>query len=492
MDDPWQRVSAFEQEDQLLSLAQIGAKAARIYPFSVPKFYSATQTHILVTAGYGTSNATWRLNEDLMVDLDRALVLARKHDIRLIIPLIDYWQWWGGAEEFSKIFGFDKPAFFAEPIVIQQFKLLCSRVLGRNNTLTNITYMHDPHILAWETINEGPANNAEWTLEIARHLKSLDPTHLVLDGTYPLLSGWDERVVNSPHIDIFSNHYYPLAVAPSSYPPYFIAGIVGCAVIAVVLLCVLVRMSCARDALRIPGCFRSSSRNVLQTRLSSNRNRVLALLGFLAALGGLAFCIVYPVAVLGNDLMSRIESDRSRLPPNKCMIIGELGMFAAASVDKVFQKYPSPEIPGVLIWSLRGHSDKGGYFTHAEGFGYYAYHLPAGPPNPSLGFANDEQQVVQILTSALARIGSSSSETPPPPPTVISSSHIDTQWALSWQGCTGCEHYSLYSNGRLLDSGITDRFSSGHFTYSLNTTDTQSIVLVGYGSSWNVSAKITL
>jgi hypothetical protein len=46
-----------------------------------------------------------------------------------------------------------------------------------------------------------------WTIEIAKHIKSKDSNHLVLDGSY-LRSGISKAALYHPSIDVLSNHYY--------------------------------------------------------------------------------------------------------------------------------------------------------------------------------------------------------------------------------------------------------------------------------------------
>lgn len=58
---------------------------------------------------------------------------------------------------------------------------------------------------------DGPAPPADWTIEMSTYIKSLAPNTLVSDGTLGglnLPSRLSSSVLNSPVVDIFSNHYY--------------------------------------------------------------------------------------------------------------------------------------------------------------------------------------------------------------------------------------------------------------------------------------------
>lgn len=53
---------------------------------------------------------------------------------------------------------------------------------------------------------------AGWTLEIAQHIKSLAPHHLVMDGSFARTDDaaacFPIEVLQSPFVDILSYHYY--------------------------------------------------------------------------------------------------------------------------------------------------------------------------------------------------------------------------------------------------------------------------------------------
>lgn len=101
IEDPWQRVTPYEQSDLLSSLSQMQMAVTRIYTLSIPRSQIDISKHIIVKSGYGTSAVTWQLNDDLFVDLDSAIHLASTYGIRIVFPFIDNWDWWGGVDAFS-------------------------------------------------------------------------------------------------------------------------------------------------------------------------------------------------------------------------------------------------------------------------------------------------------------------------------------------------------------------------------------------------------
>ena len=89
--------------------------------------------------------------------------------------------------------------------MIESFEQYIRALLLRNNTITGTPITEDPTILAWESGNElkPPAN---WTKRIASFVKSIDPNHLFLDGTY----GINTQALPFEEVDIYSDHYYPM------------------------------------------------------------------------------------------------------------------------------------------------------------------------------------------------------------------------------------------------------------------------------------------
>jgi hypothetical protein len=56
---------------------------------------NATYTHIEGIGEY---------NERLFRDLDNLLATASRNGIRLVIPFIDNWEWWGGVHQFCAMY----------------------------------------------------------------------------------------------------------------------------------------------------------------------------------------------------------------------------------------------------------------------------------------------------------------------------------------------------------------------------------------------------
>jgi hypothetical protein len=188
----------FEIRDALASVQQMGGTVVRSYTLSVRK---PTDTPDVPRHVVGPGE----FDETGFRALDLVLALAREYEIRLILPLVDNWQWWGGVGEYAAFRGQPREAFWSDPELIADFERTLEHVVLRRNTLTGQDYRDDPTILAWETGNELEAP-WEWTARIAAALKRLDRAHPVIDGVHSRFIR--PEALSSPDIDILSTHHY--------------------------------------------------------------------------------------------------------------------------------------------------------------------------------------------------------------------------------------------------------------------------------------------
>jgi mannan endo-1,4-beta-mannosidase len=195
---PFRWPNEFEVGDALDSIRQMGGRVVRIYALSVSKADDppAIPRHVLAPGDYDPEG---------FEALDMVLDVARAKGIRVIIPLIDNWSWWGGVTEYAAFRGKPREAFWTDPQLIDDFKETVRFVLERVNTRNRIPYKDDPTILAWETGNELNCPHG-WTAEIAAHIKEIDPNHLVIDGRQEQILRQDS--IDDPSIDFVQTHHY--------------------------------------------------------------------------------------------------------------------------------------------------------------------------------------------------------------------------------------------------------------------------------------------
>ena len=198
-DNAWRWPDAFEITDALESVRQQGGTVVRTYVLSVIRANDpvGVPRHVL---GPG------RFNEEGFLALDRVLQVANQTGVRVIIPLVDNWSWWGGRAEYAGFRGKPKEAFWTDPQIIADFKETVRFVITRTNTLTGAAYRDDKAILCWETGNELQSPPA-WTGEIAAYIKTLDRNHPVMDGFYT--TELRDESLTIPGVDIVTTHHYP-------------------------------------------------------------------------------------------------------------------------------------------------------------------------------------------------------------------------------------------------------------------------------------------
>ncbi|PRW56628.1 Mannan endo-1,4-beta-mannosidase 1 [Chlorella sorokiniana] len=130
--------------------------------------------------------------------LDWVIAEAGWRGLRLLLNLTNYWKDYGGMRQYVQwayqargqqppIDGSGQVAaepFYTDPDCQRMFKANMAAVVRRVNSLTGVRYSDDPAILAWGLANEPRGDRActvvpFWADAMARHLKSLDPHHLV-------------------------------------------------------------------------------------------------------------------------------------------------------------------------------------------------------------------------------------------------------------------------------------------------------------------------
>lgn len=194
----WRWPNEFEITDALETILQMRGKVARTYVISVKRENDSNGNpgHVL---------APGEFNEEAFVALDRVLKIAREKGIRVIIPLVDNWHWWGGIRQYEGFRDKAKGTFWSDEQLMEDFKKTIAHVINRRNTLTGELYRDDKTIFGWETGNELDST-AEWTKQISAYIKSIDSNHLVIEGKS--LHGIHEYFFEDPNIDVVTTHHY--------------------------------------------------------------------------------------------------------------------------------------------------------------------------------------------------------------------------------------------------------------------------------------------
>jgi len=197
--NPWRLPDAFEINDALETIRQLGGTVARTYVITVKRTNDSPEIprHVL---------APGKFDEAAFRTLDEVLAAANRTGVRLILPLVDNWPWMGGRAEYTRWRGKTKGDFWTDPHLIADFEQTIRFILMRTNTVTGVRYSDDKAILCWETGNELDSP-ATWTREVAHYIKSLDLNHLVMDGFNTAFLR--DASLEIPDVDIVTTHHYP-------------------------------------------------------------------------------------------------------------------------------------------------------------------------------------------------------------------------------------------------------------------------------------------
>ena len=199
----WRFPDEFEITDALTTIKQMGGRVARTYVVSICKKSGPNPIPCHV-------QRPGEFNEEAFRALDKVLEIANRVGVRVIIPLVDNWKWWGGIDQYAEYRAKTGADFWTDPNIIDDFKQTVKFIINRRNTYTGTLYKDDKSILAWETGNE-ILPPYSWTKQIAAYIKSLDTNHLVWDGFYIGSKEIQTEALADPNIDIVSSHHYPAA-----------------------------------------------------------------------------------------------------------------------------------------------------------------------------------------------------------------------------------------------------------------------------------------
>jgi mannan endo-1,4-beta-mannosidase len=132
------------------------------------------------------------LNETGLRGLDFVVAEARRSSIRLILPLVNNWDDYGGMNQYVRWKGDggsgDHDRFYVDPVIREWYRSYVSMLLCRVNTFTGVAYKDEPAIMAWELANEPRSSDPSgeivyrWLDEMSTFVKSVDSNHLVGSG----------------------------------------------------------------------------------------------------------------------------------------------------------------------------------------------------------------------------------------------------------------------------------------------------------------------
>ena len=192
-----ERQSDAQVYEIMQQLSEKGMKTVRIWGFSCGE--SNAQAMLK-----SVSKNSAEYDEIALRRLDLAIDAARRANIKVILPLVNYqaeycsMSWW-----VKQVVDKDDPnLFYTDPDVREAFKRHVGRMLSRANTTymnkrhENITYANDPTIMAVELANEPHTEDwyesergirsgeilYNWLEFMSDFIRSVDPNHLIASG----------------------------------------------------------------------------------------------------------------------------------------------------------------------------------------------------------------------------------------------------------------------------------------------------------------------
>ena len=217
---------------------QMRANAIRAWAFlNVDKRPAGTVAFQYLNNGAITVNG----GPDGLERLDALIAAAEGQGLRLILPLVNYWNDFGGMPLYLRCLGVTggPEQFYVSAAARIAYQNWVQAILTRRNTRTGRLYSEEPAVMAWELANEPRCETPggrdlflNWVGDMSSLVKSLDSNHLLAvgdegfllhaDTNDPLYNGSHgvdgEAILGIGDIDFGTYHFYPTAMA---HPPAF-------------------------------------------------------------------------------------------------------------------------------------------------------------------------------------------------------------------------------------------------------------------------------
>ncbi len=145
------------------------------------------------------------------------VVLARAHaaGLKLVLPLGNAWDAYGGARRYVAWAGLPAPQeadarFFTAPQVVEHYRQHVAKLLSRVSEVDGLRYGEHPAVLCWELLNEPREAPRAWVDALGATVRAHAPGHLVSTGEEGFEPAWSRNLA-SPFVDVASVHCYPEA-----------------------------------------------------------------------------------------------------------------------------------------------------------------------------------------------------------------------------------------------------------------------------------------
>jgi mannan endo-1,4-beta-mannosidase len=146
------------------------------------------------TGGYAFQSSAGSYKASTFQKFDYILNKSKSLGIRLIIPLVNNWNDFGGMNQYVTWCGLPHHDYFYNSSCAKDnYTNYVNYFLNWQNSITGVKYKDDPTILAWELANEPRAQTntsgelaRAWIEEMSNYIRSIDSKHLITTGE----EGW--------------------------------------------------------------------------------------------------------------------------------------------------------------------------------------------------------------------------------------------------------------------------------------------------------------
>jgi mannan endo-1,4-beta-mannosidase len=158
--------------------------------------------------------------EDIFKGLDIFLYEMGKRDMKAVVTLNNFWEWSGGFPQYFEWFkgryNLYPTGTYGEKDLTDHLKDFITLIINRKNWAyqeyegKTVLYKDDPAIMAWQLANEPRAGDCNvwksWIEDTAKHIKHLDPNHLVSIGNEGTITGCSSHGNEVPEVDYVTFH----------------------------------------------------------------------------------------------------------------------------------------------------------------------------------------------------------------------------------------------------------------------------------------------
>ena len=176
-------------------------------------------------------------NDTILAGLDYLLQQMGERGMKAVLYLNNSWEWSGGYgfyleqagagrqprpnEDGYQVFMQAMSQYALNEKAHELFYQYVRDIIGRTNRYTNVAYVDDPAIMAWQIGNEPRAFSeeakepfAQWLSKASALIRSLDKNHLISIGSEGIWgcegdTALYERVSSDPNIDYMNAHIWP-------------------------------------------------------------------------------------------------------------------------------------------------------------------------------------------------------------------------------------------------------------------------------------------